>query len=106
MDSPRVIAPYQQEWVERYKKMFGEEPSLAPAGQQSYDYMTVGLTVLQKSGTLDYEKLIDTARDIDYQGIWRRYNFAEEKGENALCPGEVQGGGVEESLFFRLVQLM
>src|SRR3546814_1068784 len=83
MDSPRVIAPDQQEWVERYKKMFGEELSLAPAGQQGYDYMTVGLTVLQKAGTLDYEKLIDTARDIDYQGIWQRYNFAEEKGENA-----------------------
>src|SRR3546814_2830824 len=106
MDSPRVIAPYQQEWVERFKEMFGEEPSLAPAGQQGYDYMTVGLTVLQKAGTLDYETLIDTARAIDHQGIWQRYNFAEEKGENALCPGEVQVGGFEEGFFFPLVQLM
>src|SRR3546814_3076950 len=70
------------------------------------DYMTVGLTVLQKAGTLDYEKLIDTARDIDYQGIWQRYNFAEEKGEYALCPGEVQVGGFEEGFFFPLVHLM
>jgi branched-chain amino acid transport system substrate-binding protein len=106
MDSPRVIAPYQQEWVERYKKMYGEEPSLAPAGQQGYDYMMVGLKVLQNAGTLDYEKLIAAARAIDYQGIWQRYNFAEEKGENALCPGEVQVGGFEEGFFFPLVQLM
>ena len=106
MDSPRVIAPYQQEWVERYEKMFGEEPSLAPAGQQGYDYMTVGLKVLQEAGTLDYETLISTARAVDHQGIWQRYNFAEEKGENALCPGEVQVGGFEEGFFFPLVQLM
>src|SRR3546814_8760534 len=70
MDSPRVIAPYQQEWVERYEKMFGEEPSLAPAGQQGYDYMTVGLKVLQEEGSLDYEELVETARAIDNQGIW------------------------------------
>src|SRR3546814_19890581 len=56
MDSPRVIAPYQQEWVERYEKMFGEEPSLAPAGQQGYDYMTVGLKVLQEAGSLRSEE--------------------------------------------------
>src|SRR3546814_8639333 len=70
--------------------MFGEEPSLAPAGQQGYDYMTVGLKVLQEAGSLDYEKLVETARAIDHQGIWQHINFAEEKGENALCPGEVQ----------------
>src|SRR3546814_8999909 len=51
MDSPRVIAPYQQEWVERYEKMFGEEPSLAPAGQQGYDYMTGGLKVRSEEHT-------------------------------------------------------
>lgn len=106
MDSPRVIAPYQQEWVERYEQKFGEEPSLAPAGQQGYDYMTVGLKVLQDAGTLDFETLISTARAIDHQGIWQRYNFAEEKSDKALCPGEVQIGGFEEGFFFPLVQLM
>src|SRR3546814_10414299 len=51
MDSPRVIAPYQKEWVERYKKLFGEEPSLAPDGTQGYAYLTAGRTVVQKAGT-------------------------------------------------------
>src|SRR3546814_18686138 len=68
--------------------------------------MTVGLKVLQEAGSLDYEKLVETARAIDHQGIWQPINFAEEKGENALCPGEVQVGGFEEGFFFTLVQLM
>src|SRR3546814_10861925 len=106
MDLPRGIAPYQQEWVERYEKMFGEEPSLAPAGQQGYDYMTVGLKVLQEAGSLDYEKLVETARAIAHPGICQHINFAEEQGENALCPGEVQVGGIEEGFFFPLVKLM
>src|SRR3546814_13677732 len=79
MDSPRVIAPYQQEWVERYEKMFGEEPSLAPAGQQGYDYMTVGLKVLQEAGSLDYEKLVETARALAHQGR------SEERREGTEC---------------------
>src|SRR3546814_19199788 len=86
--------------------MCGEAPSLAPAGQQGDDYMTVGLKVLQEAGSLDYEKLVETARAIDHQGIWQHINFAEEKGENALCPGEVQVGGFEEGFFFTLVKLM
>jgi branched-chain amino acid transport system substrate-binding protein len=106
MDSPRIIAPYQQEWVDRYKEMYGEEPSLAPSGQQGYDYMMAGLKVLQDAGTLEKEALIEAARALDHQGIWQRINFAEEAGENALCPGEVQTGGFEEGFFFPLVQLM
>lgn len=106
MDSPRVIAPYQEEWVQRYTEKFDEEPSFAPAGQQGYDYMTTGLKVLQNAGTLDFETLVEEARAIDHQGVWQRINFAEEAGENALCPGEVQVGGFEEGFFFPLVQLM
>lgn len=106
MDSPRIIAPYQQEWVDRYKEMYGEEPSLAPSGQQGYDYMMAGLKVLQDAGTLEKPALIEAARALDHQGIWQRINFAEEAGENALCPGEVQTGGFEEGFFFPLVQLM
>jgi branched-chain amino acid transport system substrate-binding protein len=106
MDSPRIIAPYQQEWVDRYTEMYGEEPSLAPSGQQGYDYMMAGLKVLQDAGTLEKPALIEAARALDHQGIWQRINFAEEAGENALCPGEVQTGGFEEGFFFPLVQLM
>src|SRR3546814_19342611 len=68
--------------------------------------MTVGLKGLQEAGSLDYEKLVETARAIDHQGIWQHINFAEEEGENALCPGEVQVGGFEEGFFFPLVPLM
>jgi branched-chain amino acid transport system substrate-binding protein len=106
MDSPRVIAPYQQEWVDRYKEKFGEDPALAAAGQQGYDYMMVGLNVLKNAGTLDKEALIKAARDIDYQGVWQRYNFADEASDQALCPGEVMIGGFEEGFFFPLVQLI
>ncbi|WP_022729699.1 ABC transporter substrate-binding protein [Fodinicurvata sediminis] len=105
MDSPRVISPYQQEWVDRYREKYDEEPSLAPAGQQGYDYMTAGLKVLQSAGTLDFDALVESAREIDHQGVWQRINFADEAGENALCPGEVQVGGFEEGFFFPLVQL-
>ena len=106
MDSPRVIAPYQQEWVDRYQEKFGEEPALAASGQQGYDYMMLGLNVLKNAGTLDKEALIKAASEIDHQGIWQRYNFAEEASDRALCPGEVMIGGFEEGFFFPLVQLM
>lgn len=106
MDSPRVIAPYQQEWVDRYKERYGEEPSLAPAGQQGYDYMMTGLEVLKQAGSLEKAALIEAARNVDHQGVFQRINFAEKAGERALCPGEVMVGGFEEGFFFPLVQLM
>lgn len=106
MDSPRVIAPYQQEWVERYKEKYGEEPALAAAGQQGYDYLMTTLKILQNAGTLDKQKLIEAARDVEHQGVWQHIDFAEEAGERALCPGEVKVGGFEEGFFFPLVQLM
>lgn len=105
MDSPRVIAPYQQEWVERYTERFGEEPALAPAGQ-AYDYTRMSIKILNEAGTLDFEKLVETTMAADHQGIWHRYDFAEEVSERAMCPGEVKVGGFEEGFFFPMVQLM
>lgn len=105
MDSPRVIAPYQQAWVEQWRRKYDEEPSLAPGGH-SYDYFRITVKVLNKAGTLDFEPLARTARAIDHQGIWHHYDFANEAGENALCPGEVKVGGFEEGFFFPMVQLM
>src|SRR3546814_18582475 len=84
MDSPRVIAPYQQEWVERYEKMFGEEPSLAPAGQQAYGSMSVVLKVRPEAGSLDYEKLVTTGGAHDPHGSWQQSQFDEEKGANDI----------------------
>jgi branched-chain amino acid transport system substrate-binding protein len=106
MDSPRIIAPYQQEWVDRYTEMFGEEPSLSPSGQQGYDYFMATLKVLEAAGTLEKEALIEAAFDVDHQGVWQRINFAEEPSDRALCQGEVMIGGFEEGFFFPLVQLM
>lgn len=106
MDSPRVIAPEQKEWLDRYKKKYNEDPSLAAAGQQGYDYMMVGLNMLKNAGSLDKDKLIKAGHDIDYQGVWQHYNFAEEKSDRALCPGEVMIGPFGEGFFFPLVQLM
>lgn len=105
MDSPRVIAPYQQEWVDEWKSKYGEEPSLAPGGH-SYDYLRMAIKVLNTAGTLDFETLVKTAREMTHQGVWHFYDFAEEAGENALCPGEVKVGGFEEGFFFPMVQLM
>ena len=105
MDSPRVIAPYQQEWVDRYQERYDEEPALSASGQQGYDYTTATLKVLQDAGSLEKDALIEAARNIDHQGVWQRINFAEEAGERALCPGEVMVGGFEEGFFFPLVQL-
>lgn len=104
MDSPRVIAPYQQEWVEQWRAKYDEEPSPAPGGH-SYDYFRITVNVLNNAGTLDFDTLVDTARAIDHQGIWHRYDFAEEPGDNALCSGEVKVGGFEEGFFFPMVQL-
>ena len=106
MDSARVIAPYQEEWVQRYEERYDEEPSISPAGQQGYDYMMTAIHVLNNAGTLDFETLVGEARAIDHQGVWQRINFAEEASDRALCPGEVQIGGFEEGFFFPLVQLM
>src|SRR3546814_11201996 len=85
MDSPRVIAPYQQEWVERYKKMFGEEPSLAPAGPQGSDYMQVGCNVLQKAGTPDRAASPPTAPHSNSTDSWQPYNFHRENAQNPPC---------------------
>ncbi|MCZ7597832.1 MAG: ABC transporter substrate-binding protein [Gammaproteobacteria bacterium] len=105
MDSPRVIAPYQQEWVDEWKSKYGEEPSLAPGGH-SYDYLRMAIKVLNTAGTLDFETLVKTTREMTHQGVWHFYDFADEAGENALCPGEVKVGGFEEGFFFPMVQLM
>lgn len=105
MDSPRAIAPYQQNWIEEWRAKYDEEPSLAPGGH-SYDYFRLTIKVLNRAGTLDYDTLVQTARDIDHQGVWHRYDFAEETGPRALCPGEVKVGGFEEGFFFPMVQLM
>jgi branched-chain amino acid transport system substrate-binding protein len=67
MDSPRVIAPYQQEWLDRYEERFGEEAAIAPAGH-SYDYLRIALKVLNEAGTTDRERLIEANRYLNVEG--------------------------------------
>src|SRR5690625_726652 len=70
MDSARVIAPYQEEWVQRYEERYDEEPSISPAGQQGYDYMMTAIHVLNNAGTLDFEALVVQARAFDTRAGW------------------------------------
>jgi len=105
MDSPRPIAPYQEKWLDRYAQRFDEQAAIAPAGH-SYDYFRVALKVLKEAGTTDRDKLIEVTRNIQHQGVWHFYDFAEEAGERALCQHEVKIGGFEEGFFFPMVQLM
>jgi len=105
MDSPRVIAPFQQEWVDRFKNKYGQDPSLAPAGC-GYDYMRLSLDVIDKAGTLDFDTLVKTTENFQYKGIWHLYKFSKEPGPNALAPHEVMTGDFMKGFFFPMVQLM
>jgi branched-chain amino acid transport system substrate-binding protein len=105
MDSPRVIAPYQQKWVEQYREKFGEDPSYAPSGH-GYDYFRVAMKGLNQANTLDYDTLVETFRNVEHQGVWHHYDFAASQDDpNAMCTNEVKVGGFEEGFFFPMVQL-
>lgn len=105
IDSPRVIAPSQEEWVERYHDEFGIEPGIAASGL-TYDYMRMVITVLNKAGTLDFDTLVETVYDTPYEGVWNRYVFPREPNEQAMAPNEVMTGGFMEGFFFPTVQFM
>ena len=104
-DSPRVIAPWQQAWVDRYKAKYDEDPSIAACGHM-YDYLLMGLTILNKAGTLDFDKLAQTTVDTPYKGVWQYYQFAREKGPHAMAPHEIMTGDFMKGFFFPMVQLM
>ena len=103
-DSPHVIAPFQQAWVDRYEAKYGEEPSIAPSGHP-YDYMRLAIEVLNQAGTLDLDTLVETTREIEYKGVWHFYKFSKEPGPNALAPNEVMTGRFMEGFFLPMVQL-
>ncbi len=105
-DSPAAIAPWQKEWVERYKAKYnGEEPSISAAGHP-YDYMLMALTVINKAGTWDFDTLVKTVHETPYKGVWHYYKFSTEAGPNAMAPNEVMTGAFMEGFFFPMVQLM
>ena len=104
-DSPRIIVPWQQKWVDRYKAKYNEDPSIAACGHM-YDYLMLGLTVLNKANTLDFDRLVETTLDTPYKGIWQYYRFAREKGPRALAPHDVMTGDFMNGFFFPMVQLM
>jgi branched-chain amino acid transport system substrate-binding protein len=100
-----VIADFQRDWVARYKDKFGIDPGIAASGI-TYDYMRMALKVLNKAGTLDFDRLVQTIYDTPYKGVWNFYQFPKEANENALAPNEVMTGGFMEGFFFPTVQLM
>ena len=105
MDSARAIAPWQKEWVERYKAKFNEEPSISAAGQP-YDYFRMSMQVINKAGTFDFDTLVKTVHESPYKGVWHLYKFSREAGPYALAPNEVMTGGFMDGFFFPMVQLM
>lgn len=105
IDSPHVISADQEKWVERYKAKFGGDPGIAASGI-TYDYMRMALKILNKAGTLDFDKLVQTVHDTPYAGVWNYYRFSTEPGPNALAPNEVMTGSFMEGFFFPMVQLM
>ncbi|MGA8261392.1 MAG: ABC transporter substrate-binding protein [Arenicellales bacterium] len=104
-DSPRVVDPDQQKWVDRFTKQYGHEPSLAAAGMP-YDYVRMAFTIINKTGSLDFDKLVAMTEDTPYKGVWQYYQFSKEKGPNALAPHDVETGAFMEGFFFPMVQLM
>jgi branched-chain amino acid transport system substrate-binding protein len=105
IDSPHVIAPWQEEWVARYREKFGIEPSIAASGV-TYDYMRMALKVLNKAGTLDFDTLVEAVYDTPYEGAWNKYVFPREPNELAMAQNEAQVGSFMEGFFFPMVQLM
>lgn len=105
IDSPHVIAPWQEEWVARYTDKFGIDPSIAASGL-TYDYMRMVLKVLNKAGTLDFDTLVETVYETPYEGVWNKYIFPREPNELALAQNEAQVGPFMEGFFFPMVQLM
>ncbi len=103
IDSPHVIAPWQQEWVDRYKAKFGIEPGIAASGI-TYDYMRMAIKILKKAGTLNFDTLVETIYDTPYKGVWNFYQFSRTAGANALAPNEVMTGPFMKGFFFPMVQ--
>ncbi len=105
IDSPHIIAPWQQEWVDRYKERYGIVPGIAAAGL-TYDYFRMSLAILNRAGTLDFETLVKAAREIRYKGVWNLYDFADEPNPRAMAQNEIMVGDFMEGFFFPMVQFM
>jgi branched-chain amino acid transport system substrate-binding protein len=104
-DSQFTITPEQQEWVDRFTKMFGHEPALSPAGS-SYDYIVMLVKGLNKAGTTNFDKLSDTLLNLEHRGIWNYYAFAKKPGDHAIAPYEVKAGAFMEGYMEPMVQHM
>ena len=105
IDSPHVISAEQEKWVERYKAKFGADPGIAASGI-TYDYMRMALKVLNKAGSLDFDKLVETVYATPHVGVWNYYRFSTEAGPNAMAPNEVMTGSFMEGFFFPMVQFI
>ncbi len=105
IDSPHVISAEQENWVKRYKAKFGLDPGIAASGI-TYDYMRMAMKILNKAGTLDFDKLVETVHATPHTGVWNQYQFSSEAGPTALAPNEVMTGPFMEGFFFPMVQFM
>jgi branched-chain amino acid transport system substrate-binding protein len=115
MDSPYAISPDQKDWLKRFEAKYGEKASIAPSGQP-YDYTRLAIKVLNKLGTLDYEKMCTYIREkVKYKGTWQfidfaTYNdfwtdFSTEGTLHQLSRNDVRTGDFGKGFFFPLVQM-
>lgn len=105
MDSPAPLAPWQLDWIKRFKAKYGEEPSITASGLP-YDYTRMAIKAINQAGTLKRDALIETIRSMSYKGVWNLYKFAKEPGPNAVSSNEVLTGPFMEGFFFPMVQLI
>lgn len=115
MDSPYAVNDEQKAWLKRFNAKYGEDASIAPAGQP-YDYARLSIKVLNKVGSLDFEKLCTHLREkVKYKGVWQFIDFAtyndfwtdfSNKGTlHQLSRNDVRTGNFGEGFFFPLVQM-
>lgn len=103
MDSPMPIALWQQWWVNRYRRLLSDMPSMT-AGLH-YDYTRMAVRVLNKTASLELEDMIRTIYRSPYRGVWNRYRFASSVVPEAVSANEVMTGPFMEGFFFPMTQL-
>jgi branched-chain amino acid transport system substrate-binding protein len=78
---PAVLRhPGMKEFIEAYKKRYGEEPNYHAGG--AYGALMVTEAALKKVGSFDNEKLRDALATIDVTTVYGRYKV-DEKGMNS-----------------------
>jgi len=115
MDSPYPISPEQKDWMKRFKDKYGFDAGIAPSGQP-YDHTRLAIKVLNETGTLKFETLVEHIREkVKYKGVWQMYDFAtyndfwkdfsKEGTLHQLSRNDIRTGNFMEGFFFPMAQM-